>query len=189
MLIILLSSLYGCDTTNAIVAKHCYICEGLSYHAPCLIDLSTGHILELSVYDNDPITQGKLAKDQTTGHISFTMSGDMLAITDAGNSAQISISTVPKDMNVDLFCDACQQAIHSLPNSGIVLADLYEREHIRYYILEDGSEYSFRDYMISIEQYNDNSKLQITVHGTKQNGVVINTKDESSSSNIKNIAP
>lgn len=167
MLLILLFSFYGCTPTNTIAKEHCYICEGLSYHAPCLIDLSTGHILELAIYDNDPIDQGELAKDQTTGHVSFTMLGDMLAITAAGNTAQTSIPTEPKTMNLDLYCDACQQAIHSIPHSGIVLADLYKLEHIRYYILEDGAEYAFRDYTIHIEQHDDTSEFKIFVYGKK----------------------
>lgn len=162
-----LYSLSGCCITDTQHNPRCYICESMPYHAPCLIDLSTGHILELSVYDNDPITQGKLAKDQTTGHVSFTMSGGMLAITDAGNSAQTTIPTDPRTMNVNLFCHACQQAIHSIPNNGIVLADLYELEHIRYYIIEVGAEYSFRDYTIKIEQRDDTSELIIMVYGKK----------------------
>lgn len=166
-LLTLLSSLYGCGTTNAIAAKHCYICEGLSYHAPCLINLSTGDILELSIYDNDPIDQGELAKVQMTGHISFTMCGGMLAIVDAGNHAQISIPPDQKTMNIELFCEACQQALHSISNRGIVLADLYDLGHIQYYVLERGAEYAFRDYAISIEQQNDTSDLILSVYGTK----------------------
>ena len=167
ILLALFSSLYGCGTTNAIAAKHCYICEGLSYHAPCLINLSTGGILELSIYDNDPIDQGELAKDQMTGHISFTMCGGMLAIIDAGNHAQISIPPDPKTMNIELFCDACQQTLHSISNKGIVLADLYDLGNIQYYVLEGGAEYAFRDYAISIEQRNDTSDLILSVYGTK----------------------
>ncbi len=167
MLLTLFSFLYGCGTLNAITAKHCYICEGMPYHAPCIIDLSTGHIVELSVYDNDPIDQGELAQVQTTGHISFTMCGDMLAIVDAGNHTQISLPTNPKSMNTNLFCEACQQATLSIPNHGIVLADLYDIDHIRYYTIEEGTEYSFRDYAISIEQRNDTNELVISVYGKK----------------------
>ena len=143
----------------------CRICEGLPFHAPCLIDLSTGAILELSVYDNNPVWQGKLSDTQSTGHFSLTMSGGMVAAKDAGVSCQTSISLESRLMNTALFCEACQDALNNIPNIGIVLADLYDLENIRYYVIKGGAEYSIRDYTVNINQ-ELNSELRIIVTGS-----------------------
>ena len=145
----------------------CRICEGLPFHAPCLIDLSTGDVLELSVFDNDPVRQGELSDIQSTGNFSFTMSGGMLAAKDAGYSCQASISLEPKTANTALFCEACKEELSNTPNTGIVLADLYDLENIQYYIIEENAEYLFRDYKISIERHTNTEELLIFVTGSK----------------------
>ena len=147
--------------------SHCYVCEGLRYHAPCLLDLSTGNILELSVYENDPITQGELAQNQTTGNFSFMRSGNMTAARNTGVSCSATIPPISQKMDCSLFCEACRSAMECVPNSGIVLADLYDLGNIQYFTLEDGANYSFRDYQIHIEKKTDSTQLEITVLGTR----------------------
>ena len=146
---------------------HCYVCEGLRYHAPCLLDLSTGNILELSVYENDPTTQGELAQNQTTGNFSFMRSGSMTAARDAGVSCSATIPSSSRTIDDTLFCEACRNAMECVPSSGIALADLYDLENIQYFVIEDGANYSFRDYQINIKKKTDSTQLQITVLGTR----------------------
>lgn len=146
---------------------HCYICDGLRYHAPCLLDLSTGNILELSVYENNPTTQGELAQNQTTGHFSFMRSGSMTAARNTGVSCSATIPSISQKMDCSLFCDACRISLEYIPNNGIILADLYDLNNIQYFVIDEGANYSFRNYQISIDKKLDSTQLEITVSGTR----------------------
>lgn len=145
---------------------HCSICDGLPYHAPCVVNLSTGRILELSVYDNDPARQGELAETQTTGHFGFIGGDGMIAMKDAGCSCSINIPSDSVEINPALFCNACLEALNQVPNNGVVLADLYDPQAPQYYVIEVGAEYSLRCYEIHITQ-RDEGGVQVTVNGTQ----------------------
>lgn len=162
---IFLIVLSSCGLKESEVEFHCYICDSLPYHAPCVINLSTGRVLELAVYDNDPVRQGELAESQTSGYFSFTGSAGMVAMKDAGRSCSINIPSDPVEINPSLFCNTCLEALNQFSNNGIVLADLYDLANIHYYIIEEGTEYSLRDYKITITLDAD-SEIQILVTGT-----------------------
>ena len=52
----------------------CALCgngNGMSYHAPVVVNLSTGEIGEMRVYDPDPQHPSEIAKKQSTGTFSF----------------------------------------------------------------------------------------------------------------------
>ena len=54
--------------------EQCALCgEGMPYHAPCLINLSTGQLGELKVYDSHPSLLGEIApmEMQHTGTLDF----------------------------------------------------------------------------------------------------------------------
>lgn len=65
-------------TTNVIILsvkqeqKECCLCESFRYHAPCMVDLETGNVLELELYDPHPVMVAELAQEQySTGTFSF----------------------------------------------------------------------------------------------------------------------
>lgn len=50
----------------------CALCgSGIPYHAPVLVNLSTGEIGEMRVYDPDPRHRYELEEEQSTGTFSF----------------------------------------------------------------------------------------------------------------------
>lgn len=144
---------------------HCFICDGLPYHAPCVVNLSTGRVLELSVYDNDPAKQGELAGNQTKGHFEFIGGDGMVAMKDAGYSCSINTPSDSAEMNPALFCDVCLEALSQVQNNGIVLADLYDLQDPHFYAIETAAEHSFRCYDIQIVTQ-ENGQHHITVTGT-----------------------
>lgn len=164
--VVLFSGLICCRYATGGKTFRCYVCEGLRYHAPCLIDLSTGEILELSVYEKDPVRQGELAEDQTAGHFSFVVSGGMTAAKDAGRSCVAFLPLETKEMNTVLFCENCKTAIADIQNQGVVLGDLYDLGNIQYFPVEKGTHYAFRDYQINMEE-TGSRQLRITVFGTR----------------------
>lgn len=118
----------------------------IGYHAPCLIDLSSGQVKELTVYTPNPNLPGELAaeKNQQSGSMDFSYFKNALII---------------RDTNKHL----CRAQL-SAPTGAYVLADLYDPENIRFYPVEPQSTYIIRDYEVSIYEDGDRG-LTIEVQG------------------------
>lgn len=123
------------------------LCNSTCYHAPCLIDLSSGQVRELTVYTPDPNLPGKPAaeEDQQSGSMDFSYFKDALII---------------RDTNKHL----CQAQLSASSAGVYVLADLYDPENIRFYPVEPQSTYIIRDYEVSIYADGDRG-LTIEVQG------------------------
>ena len=68
--------------------EQCALCgKGMRYHAPCLIDLSTGQMGEMRVYTNHPTKQGELASAelQETGTFQFQPCAGLVGVRDTCN--------------------------------------------------------------------------------------------------------
>lgn len=117
------------------------------YHAPCLIDLSSGQVRELAVYTPNPNLPGELAaeEDQQSGSMDFSYFKDILII---------------RDTNKHL----CQVQLSASSAGVYVLADLYDPENIQFYPVELQSTYIIRDYEVSIYADGDRG-LTIEVQG------------------------
>lgn len=159
-------SLYGCSASDKIPDEHCYLCEGLRHHAPCLVNLSTGEILELAVYDSDPIQQGELSQTQTTGFYAFTMIDGVVAIRNAGIACSASLSSSSNDFEEYFFCDTCTTKILAVSDYGYVLADLYNLTNIQLFSLTANSNFTLRNYDISVFADTDKNEVEIEVRGT-----------------------
>lgn len=117
------------------------------YHAPCLIDLLSGQVRELTVYTPDPNLPGEPAaeKDQQSGSTDFSYFKDILII---------------RDTNQHL----CPAQLSASSAGAYVLADLYDPENIRFYPVEPRSTYTIRDYEVSIYEEEDRG-LTVEVQG------------------------
>lgn len=52
--------------------KECCLCSSFRYHAPCLIDLKTGELIELRLYEDHPTLVAELSEKQShNGTFSF----------------------------------------------------------------------------------------------------------------------
>ena len=69
--VILLVVLLGCSTVPVPEPERCSICDDLSRHALCIINLSTGEKLELDLYEPHPFLVGEIAEEQPGGYFSF----------------------------------------------------------------------------------------------------------------------
>lgn len=117
--------------------SHCYLCQGIPYEAPCLVDLSTGDVAPLTVSGNN-------------GAVSFQTLGD-IHIEQLPWVTRATIPAEPQAVNTCLFCDSCQALIDATPNSGYALADLSDLNSITLYPIENQKAISIRNYDISAE--------------------------------------
>lgn len=149
----------------------CAVCEegnGNRYHAPVLVNLSTGTMRELEIYDRDPRRPWEVAEEQRWDDWVFTFidgnatmswsSEDHKNIADIGDRIE---KIAPA-----LFCHDCRALLADTATKGYALLDLYDLEDIQAYAVEAGAEYTIRDYTVSIykDKENDGLKVEVTGH-------------------------
>ena len=148
----------------------CAICEdgnGNRYHAPALVNLSTGIVRELEIYDNDPTRPWEVAEDQRWNDGVFTFI-DGNAVMSWSSVDHTNIAHIGDDLERFApahFCHDCRALLAETATEGYVLLDLYDLEDIRAFVIEDGAEYTIRDYTVSIYKDKENGGLFVEVTG------------------------
>lgn len=141
----------------------CAICgTGMVYHAPCLVDVSTGEMGELRIYDYD--MPGQVAREQAAGFTGLSVCAGCLVIRDP--QAQTCRAALPyKEGEVDAsrFCKRCRKILEEV-STGYVLLDLLDPESIRAYPVFPGASYSIRDYAVVIADSVSCLTVQISSH-------------------------
>lgn len=145
ILCILVGSLFGCSKATS----HCYLCGSPPHTAPCVVDLATGDIGELTISDNQ-------------GARSWLFAGSITITLDPWK-AQAIVPTAPQAVNWDLYCENCQALIAQTPNHGFVLADLSKSGQPVLYSITLNADYTIRDYHVDT----DASDRAIRISATK----------------------
>lgn len=109
--------------------KDCCLCSSFRYHAPCLVDLETGEIIELDLYYPHPAKVAELAEEQPQmDTFSFVKLGDALGTKLTGSKTiEIDIPISEKIANPAL-CRECRKQIDGVFVGRYILADLYSKE-------------------------------------------------------------
>lgn len=147
----------------------CALCgngHGLRYHAPVLVDLSTGSVGELRVYDSDFRQKDGLAAVQSTGTFSFLHIAGLIGYRDTSNhTSHVTLTEELLPMDPAYFCRDCRTLLAGTSTKGYVLADLYDLDRITVYAVVEGAEYAIRDYTVSIFCDKDINSLSVDVTG------------------------
>lgn len=143
--VVIISPLASCGARSS----HCYLCQGIPYEAPCLVDLSTGDVAPLAVNDDN-------------NAVSFHILGDA-RIEQLPGETHVTIPAEPKPVNTDLFCESCQELIDATPNGGYVLTDLSDLNSITPYPIEIEQVTSIREYAISAEADGNYIKINVII--------------------------
>ena len=138
------------------------------FHAPALIDLSTGEIGELRVYDYDIYNQREIAETQPDGVFSFFRCAGLTGtkgLPDQG--CRVHLPEKAELMEPALFCRDCRALLSEATIWGYAVLDLYESESgtVRAYSAEEGAEHTIRDYTVSVVQDTEAGGPSLTVLG------------------------
>ena len=141
----------------------CALCrnnEGVKIHAPCIVNLATGEVAELAIYDPHPTEEGKVSTTAKKGYTSF-YSGAGAMIEQNSDNGYCS-ATVPQDedpISPEYFCFDCRHIISVLDRDGYILADLYNPESVSVFKINNDSDYVIRDYLVIITKLESGSFL------------------------------
>ena len=146
----------------------CVLCRnnaGVKVHAPCIVNLSTGEVAELCVYDSHPTEPGEISAQLSKGYVSYY--GVAGAIIMCNHDKELCAATLPKEhgkTNPEHFCYKCRRIISEQDNEGYVLADLSDPNSVSVYQIYNGVEYEFENYRITVSR-TDTKCLEVKVHG------------------------
>lgn len=116
---------------SSITASQCCLCDTMRYHAPCLVDLETGTITELSIYDPHPTITGELAEEQyTTGTFSLVTCGEAQGYRDTTHKKVEMVVPDTKLAGQTALCESCRDRYAVSIEERYVLMDLYEKENV-----------------------------------------------------------
>ena len=146
--------------------EQCSLCTSLPRHAPCIINLSTGEMLELSVYEPHPFTAGELAEEQRGGYFSFIRGAGAEGYKLGSQSVTIRIPMESEGLSLQYFCKECHERLAAYTGQGYVIVDLKEPETPIIYELYANASFFFRCYDISVHDLKEEGKIAIVVVGT-----------------------
>lgn len=146
--------------------ERCSLCDDLSRHAPCIINLSTGEKMELDVYEPHPFLVGEIAEEQRGGYFSFVRGAGVEGYKLGAESAIITIPIKSDRMDQRYFCNSCREVLSNYAKQGYILVDLKDTENPVAYEINSDTAISFRCYDISVLEIKEDGMYEITVRGT-----------------------
>ena len=141
------------------------MCNSFLYHAPCLIDLETGNLIELDLYFPHETKAAELVDPQPQiDTFLFVHLGDVTG-TKLTGSKVIEIDIPIAELQSDLaLCELCRGQIHGSVINRYMLADLYDRDNKNLIPIQAGLAIDLRCYRITTQKEED--ILKIFVKGT-----------------------
>ena len=146
--------------------KKCCLCSSFRHHAPCLIDLETGEMIELDLYFPHPTKVAELAEPQPEmGTFSFVSIGNVSG-TKLTDSKIIEIH-IPTDKTYNpALCSDCRKQLPFGYTGRYIFADLYSKEEKILLPIKADTAFSLRCYDITTESNIEKGGISVTIKGT-----------------------
>jgi len=144
--------------------KPCCLCGSFRYHAPCLIDLETGELVELDLYLPHETKVAELADPQPEiSTFSFVRLGNAEGTKLTGSkTAELAVPRWERTTNPAL-CRECRKQVGLFPMR-YVLADLYDGEDKNIIPIRAGLSVELRCYEITVQK-GETKTLNVTIQG------------------------
>ena len=150
--------------------KECCLCSSFRYHAPCLIDLETGDLIELDLYFPDDELVAELQVPQPeidTNTFSFVKLGDVSGTKLTGNKT-IELH-IPYDTTAfPSLCKKCKKLLPFGYTSRYVFADLYDKEAKTLIPINADTKLTLRCYEIIMNENKENKYIDVIIQGILQ---------------------
>ena len=146
--------------------KECCLCSSFRYHAPCLIDLETGKLIELDLYFPHESLVAELADPQPErGVFSFVSIGNVSGTKQTGPE-RIDLH-IPEDSTFfPALCRDCKKQLPSGYNSRYVFADLYGMDEKFLIPIEADTAFSLRCYDVTTQTDTEKGGISVVIQGT-----------------------
>lgn len=137
------------------------------YHAPVILNLSTGLKNEMRVYDTDfPNSDLEISQIQTTGTFSFASCAGLTGRRDTcSHTCTVDVPFEADTMKRSHFCNSCRDLLEDHKKQGYVLVDMYDENEIVVYGISEASEYEIRDYKVTVSEQADQEEFEVEILG------------------------
>lgn len=146
--------------------EKCALCDAFPRHAPCLVDLNTGELRELEIYQPHNTKVAELSDEQYGGYMSLVQFGDISGILLGADRVELEAPIQSTGIQDSLFCKDCRKMLKDNKCQGYILADLRNPATPAVWQIQDGVSFSVRCYKINITASDDSEKLIIVMKGT-----------------------
>jgi len=163
--VLLLLLFTGCSS-DIPEPKECALCDAFPRHAPCLVDLNTGELRELEIYQPHHTKVAELSDEQYGGYMSLVQFGDINGILLGADRVELKAPAKATGMQDSLFCNDCRKMLKDNKCQGYILVDLRHPDTPTVWPIKDGISFSVRCYEIDIAASDDREKLTIVMKGT-----------------------
>ncbi len=163
--VLLLLLFTGCSP-DILEPEECALCDAFPRHAPCLVDLNTGELRELGIYQPHHTEVAELSDEQYGGYMSLVHFGDISGILLGADRVELKAPTKSTGIQDSLFCKDCRKMLKDNKCQGYILADLRNPDTPTVWQIKDGLSFSVRCYEIDITASDDREKLTIVMKGT-----------------------
>lgn len=146
-------------------SEECSICRFIKSHAPCLLNLSTGEIGELALFEPHRTKVGELAEVQQGGTFGFFYAAGAKG-TRTTNPWVLTIR-VPMEgerIRKSHFCQKCRELLKGYDH-GYVLIDLYDKTKLTIYPIFAEAAYELRCYTITVTPQYAREEYEIVIEG------------------------
>ena len=145
--------------------KECCLCNSFRYHAPCLVDLQTGNLIELDIYFPHATKVAELSEEQPKQEtFSLISLGNVSGYKDTCQErVEISVPASDTETNPAL-CNDCRQLLQTGYTGRYVLADLYDKENKELIPISAHIYLDLRCYTVSVTTEDEN-KLIVVIQG------------------------
>ena len=155
--------------------KDCCLCDSFRFHAPCLVDLETGDLIELDLYFPHETKVAELAEVQQdmSSTFSFVRLGNITGTKLTGSKViEFGVPIADKTNNPAL-CKGCRELLQAGYKGRYVLADLYDMEIKELIPIVANTSIDLRCYEIIMVENTEKNEINVTIQGTLD----INSKD------------
>ena len=164
--VFMLLSLFACSNQNAPEPERCRVCDYIPSHAPCLVNLHTGEVDEIALYQPHHSLVGEIAEEQRGGYFSFMSVAGLRGYLDACvPEAHVTVPSEIKKYDEQYFCASCRELLAEYSGDGFVLADLKEPSVPVLFPVYDGSVFEVRCYTVTVTVTEDKN-LDICIIGS-----------------------
>ena len=147
-------------------SEECALCDAFPRHAPCLVDLNTGELRELEIYQPHHTKVAELSDEQHGGYMSLVQFGDISGILLGADRVELKAPAKVHGMVDGLFCENCRKLLKENKCQGYILADLRNPATPSVWPIKDEISFSIRCYEVDITTSDDGETLFIVMNGT-----------------------
>ncbi len=157
--------LNGCSSVIPEPAE-CVLCDAFPRHAPCIVDLNTGELRELEIYQPHHTKVAELSDEQRGGYMSLISFGEISGILLGADRVELKAPANVSGMSENIFCRECRKLLKDDKCKGYILADLRAPDTPAVWKIADGTSFSVRCYDVEISKSDEPDKLNILMIGT-----------------------